>query len=221
MFEFIRTYQLNIMLFLGAVCTTMTIMLFLTKFLTKRRKWILIIMEIIAALLIFFDRFTYIYSGDQTTTGFIMTRLSNFMVFFLTSAIVFSFNYYLRDLIVNEGKQIVIPRSLSFTGLLSAMGMLGAVISAYTDFYYYFDEYNVYHRGPGFLCCYIVPVLCPIIQYTIILKYRKSFSKFIYTALTLYIFLPILIGIIQIFTCGISIVNMAIVLASVFLYYFT
>lgn len=221
MFEFIRTYQLNIMLFLGAVCTTMTIMLFLTKFLTKRRKWILIIMEIIAALLIFFDRFTYIYSGDQTTTGFIMTRLSNFMVFFLTSAIVFSFNYYLRDLIVNEGKQIVIPRSLSFTGLLSAMGMLGAVISAYTDFYYYFDEYNVYHRGPGFLCCYIVPVLCPIIQYTIILKYRKSFSKFIYTALTLYIFLPILIGIIQIFTYGISIVNMAIVLTSVFLYYFT
>ena len=221
MFEFIRNHQLNIMLCLCAVCATMTVMLFLTKFLTKRRKWILISMEIVATLLLLFDRFAYIYAGSLDSVSFIMVRLSNFMVYFLTSTIVFSFNYYLRDLLLNEGKQTSIPRRLSITGVVSAVGMLCACVSAFTGFYYYFDAQNVYHRGPGFLFCYVVPVLCPLIQYSVIFQYRKSFSRFIFTALTLYIFVPITMGILQIFTYGISIVNMAMVLVSVFLYFFT
>ena len=46
MFDFIRNHQMNIMLVLCAACATMTVMLFLTKFLSKKRKWILIGMEI-------------------------------------------------------------------------------------------------------------------------------------------------------------------------------
>lgn len=91
MFEVIRNHQLNIMLCLCAACFTMGVMLFLTKFLSKRRKWILIAMEIVATLLLFFDRMAYIYAGDVDAMGFMMVRVSNFMVFFLTSATVFSF----------------------------------------------------------------------------------------------------------------------------------
>ena len=221
MFEFIRNHQLNIMLCLCATCATMIIMLLFTKFLTKRRKWILISMEMIATLLLFFDRLAYIYAGQSGSTGYIMVRLSNFMVFFLTSAVVFNFYYYLKDLLLIEGKQKSVPRRLSITGIISAIGMLGAIISAYTGFYYYFDSNNVYHRGPGFLICYVVPVICPLIQYSVIVQYRKCFSKIIYTALSLYIFVPIIVGIIQIFTYGISIVNMSMVLVSVSLYFFT
>ena len=54
MFDFIRDHQMNIMLCLCAACVTMTVMLFLTKFLTNRRKWILIGMEITATLLLIF-----------------------------------------------------------------------------------------------------------------------------------------------------------------------
>ena len=60
MFDFIRSHQMNIMLCLCAACATMTIMLFLTKFLSTRRKWILICMEVVATLLLFFDRMAYI-----------------------------------------------------------------------------------------------------------------------------------------------------------------
>ena len=221
MFEFIKNHQMNIMLCFCAVCATMTVMLFLTKFLSKKRKWILISLEIVATFLLFFDRLAYIYAGNVSSSSYLMVRVSNFMVFILTCAIVFCFNFYLIDLIENEGKVKIKPRRLIVTGFISAIGMLGVIISAFTDFYYYFDSQNNYHRGPGFLLCYIVPVVCPLIQYTVILKYRKSFSKFIYTALTLYIFLPIVTGIIQIYAYGISIVNMTMVMVSVFLYFFT
>ena len=95
MFDFIRNHQMNIMLCLCAACVTMTLMLFLTKFLTRRRKWILITMEVVASLLLFFDRLAYIYSGNIDSIGYIMVRLSNFMVFFLTSSTVLVFDFYL------------------------------------------------------------------------------------------------------------------------------
>ena len=105
--------------------------------------------------------------------------------------------------------------------LLSLLGMILAVISAFTGLYYYFDESNTYHRGSGFLIAYIIPVVCPIMQYTVIRQYRKVFSKLIYISLNLYIFVPIACGILQIFTYGISIVNMSMVAVSVALYIFT
>ncbi|MCR4688858.1 MAG: HD domain-containing protein [Saccharofermentans sp.] len=221
MFEFIRDHQLNIMLALCAVCLAMAGFLVVTKYLSAKRKWILIFMELLATLLLSFDRAAYLYKDVNTDTAYVMVRVSNLMVFFLTSAIVFGFNLYLTDLLLNEGGLKEAPARLKVVNILAFIGMGLAVISHFTGLYYYFDENNVYHRGPGFLICYIVPILGPVIQYTVIHKYRKSFSKLIYISLVLYLAVPIAMGIIQIFTYGISIVNMAMVLVSISLYVFT
>lgn len=220
MYEYIRDHQMNIMLALCAICAMMAVMLLITRFLSKKRKWILILMEIIATALLGFDRAAYLYRGDVSHLGYVMVRLSNFMVFFLTSAVVFGFNLYLSDLLMKEGKRETLSKRLKFVYIGSAIGMLMAVVAHFTGLYYSFDENNIYQRGPGFLLCYIVPVVFPIIQFTVIFQYRKLFSKFIYISLVLYIFVPIVVGIIQIFTYGLSIVNMAMVMVSVSLYVF-
>ncbi len=220
-FAFIKEHQLNIMLILCAICATMAILLLLTRFLDKKRKWILFLMELLAALLIGFDRAAYIYKGDISQTGYIMVRVSNFMIFFLTSAIVLGFNLYLIDLLLKEGKINHIPKRLKVVNIGASVGMALVIVSQFTGLYYSIDEQNQYHRGDGFLICYIVPVLFPIIQYTTIHQYKKAFSRLIYLSLVLYIFVPITAGVIQIFAYGISIVNMAIVMVSVFLYIFS
>ena len=221
MFGFIREHQMNIMLALCAVCTAMAVMLILTRFLSERRKWIMVLMELTATLLLASDRMAYKYKGDISELGFIMVRVSNFMVFFLTSAIVLIFNLYLIDLLTSDGKVKKVPNRLKAVNIGALMGMALVVLSSFTGLYYSFDAENNYHRGPGFLICYIVPVFFPIVQYTVIRQYKKLFSRLIYTSLVLYIFVPIIVGIIQIFTYGISIVNMAMVLVSVCLYIFT
>ncbi len=220
MFDLIRTYQLNIMLLLCGACGILVFLLINTRFLKRSRKIILIIMEIVALFLLWFDRQAYVWSGDISHKGYIMVRLSNFFVFFLTSAIVLGFNLYLSDLLKNEGKCEQLPRRMYFAGSMSVVGMLLAIVSAYTSFYYYFDEANRYHRGRGFLIAYIIPVVCPLLQYTVIRKYKKMFSRLIYISLMLYIFIPIICGILQIFTYGISIVNMSMVGVSISLYIF-
>lgn len=221
MFELIRINQLNIMLFLCGACGILILLLLITRFLSKSRKIVLILMEFVALLLLWFDRWAYIYAGMSGPVGFYMVRISNFAVFFLTSGIVFGFNLYLMDWLRYDGKVDPIPFRMKVVQVLTTLGMLMAVIAAFTDLYYYFDESNRYHRGSGFLIAYIVPILCPILQYTVVRQYRKIFSKLIYVSVVLYIFVPIACGILQIFAYGISIVNMSMVVVSISLYIFT
>ena len=122
---------------------------------------------------------------------------------------------------MHEGGLPAVPLRLIIVQYAAMTGMLLAIISAFTGLYYYFDETNLYHRGHGFLIAYVIPVFAPIIQYTVIHKNKKCFSRLIYTSLVLYIFVPIVCGIIQVFIYGISLVNMAMVLVSIFLYIFT
>ena len=221
MFDFIREHQMNIMLALCAVCAMMMVLLLLTRFLPRGRKWILVLVELIATCLLGFDRAAYIYRGEISRQAYVMVRLSNFMVFFLTSATVLAFNMYLVDLLLTDDKIKKIPKRLIAAQIGAMAGMLMAVVSHFTGLYYYFDEQNVYHRGAGFLIAYIIPVVMPLIQYTVIRQYKKLFSRLIYISLVLYIFVPVVVGIIQIFTYGISIVNMAMVMVSVSLYIFS
>ena len=222
MFEFIRIHQLNIMLALSSACLTFGLLLFVTRFLDKRKKAILIGMEFAATFLLYSDRLAYIYAGDMSTKGYVMVRVSNFLVFFLTAAVVLIFDQYLIDLILRIAQTSeTVPVRLKVVAYAAVFEMVMVIISQFTGLYYYFDENNVYHRGPGFLICYIIPILSPLIQYTAVRRYLRNIGKYIYTSLLLYIFVPIAVGIVQIFTYGISIVNMAMVLVSISLYVFT
>ncbi len=221
MYELIRANQINIMLLLCGACGMIAILLLLTRFLDARRKWAIFLMEIVAFFLLWFDRLAYIYAGDISNRGYVMVRVSNFFAFFLTSVIVFSFNMYVRSLLIDERGQSIPSRRLDIVGVASVISMLIVVASAFSGLYYYFDENNRYYRGPGFLLAYVIPIVGPLIQYSVIRQNKKRFSRLIYISLVLYIFVPIICGIIQIFAYGISIVNMAMVAVSVSTYIFS
>ena len=221
MFNFLIEYQLDIMLILCGSCGILALLLAFTHFLPVRRKKILILMELIALFLLWFDRQAYIYAGVAGLKGYVMVRVSNLLVFFLTPAVVFGFNLYLTDWLLTEGKLPSVPKRLRIVAYLSIAGMALSVVSALTDLYYYFDASNTYHRGQFFFIAYIIPIICPITQYTVIRQYKKIFSRLIYTSMVLYIFVPIISAVIQAFAYGISLVNMSMVLVSISLYIFT
>ncbi len=116
MFELIRENQLNLMLLLCGACAILVFLLLLTRFLSRNRKIILTLMEVMAVFLLWFDTLAYVYAGTPGQMGYVMGRLSNFMVFFLTPGVVFGFNLYLNDLLTNEGKIAKVPARLKFTG---------------------------------------------------------------------------------------------------------
>lgn len=220
MMQFIIDHQLNIMMLLSGICGALTILIIVSRALSKRRRIALSAMEITGMLLITFDRLAYIYSGDTSRTGYIMVRLSNFIVFFMTSMIVYAFNLYLSDLLTEEGKMKEPPKRLKVVSVMAVLGMLLIVVSQFTGIVYTFDEMNRYHRGSGFLLCYVMPILGPLIQLSVVVQFRKKFSRIIYISLLLYLIVPMVASIIQIFTYGISLTNMMVVIVSLSTYIF-
>ena len=117
--EYLRVHQLDLMLVLIGICLILAIMAFMSKSLSRRRKALLMSMELGAMFLLVFDRFAYIYRGNISSTGYWMVRISNFIVFFLMLFLEAAFNAYLIDLYTSEGGLDKIPRRL-IAGLVIA-----------------------------------------------------------------------------------------------------
>ncbi|MCR5650081.1 MAG: diguanylate cyclase [Lachnospiraceae bacterium] len=220
MMVFFADHQLNMMLALSGICATLSILIIIAKALTVRRRAVLVTVELTAFGLVTFDRLAYIFSGQAGTAGYLMVRISNFFVFFLTSGMVLAFNIYIGDLLMSEGQLESLPKRLKLTMAMAMTGMLLIVLSQFTGLIYYIDESNIYHRSPMFILCYAAPVIAPLIQLSVIIQHRKRFNRSIFISLVLFIVVPIVTGIVQIFAYGLSLVNMSMVLVALTLYIF-
>ena len=218
--EILRLYQANVMLLMSGICGIMALFALLTKTMSKKRKIILVMLELGAMLLMIADRRAYIYRGDVSTMGWWMVRISNFLVFFLTLFVLYCFNLYLINLYMHEGGLAAAPIRLKVAKILAIIGMVMVVISQFTSLYYTFDEMNQYQRSPGFVICYIIPITILVLQISVILQYRKSMSSLTWTSLILFTSLCIIASIAQVFMYGISLTNISIVILSALLYIF-
>ena len=207
---FLLKYQLDIMLFLGGICTVLAVLTLMTTALSPRRRRILAMMEAGAALLLLADRFAYIYRGDPSALGWWMVRVCNFLVFFLPLDLGHGFTLYLCDLYRNEGGMKKIPRRLRFCEVLYALGIVLLIVSQFTGLYYYFEGNNIYHRSPGFAICYIIPILILITQLSVVVQYGAKVSRDVQFSLVIYASAPIAASLIQLFAYGISLTNLMI-----------
>ena len=220
MFEFLAENQLNIMLALGSICGMTAVYSMVSRSLSLRRKIALIGMDISSMVLLFSDRYAYIYRGRVDTLGFFMTRTCNFLVFTMTIVVIFCVNQYIKDLCINEGRAEKVPNVLFVNDELAAIGILLVIVSQVTGFYYMFDENNRYVRAPGYIVSYVIPVLMAVIEITVVMKYYRRFRKKIFFPLVSFSIMPLLGGLIQYFVYGISFINIGIVLMVIIIYMF-
>ena len=205
--EFLHKYQLDVMLFLAGICAVLAGLTLMTRTLSSKRRRILFMMEIAAALMLVAERLAYIYRGDPSETGFWMVRICNFLNFLLILDLGHGFSLYLRDLYKNEGGLQKSPIQLRICDFLYVVGAVLLVVSQFTGLYYTFDAQNTYHRAPGFIISYIIPVLVFLLQLSVIIRYRGRLSRAIQFSLLIYAFTPFLASLIQLFTYGVSLMN--------------
>ena len=220
MLDYLRGHQLEIMLVLSSICALLAFFACITKSISRKKRAGLLLTELSAAIMLWADRLAYIYRGNTSDFGWFMVRFSNFTVFFFTLFIIFSFNIYLEDLFVSNGKEKNVPKRLYAVSILVALGILMLIISQFTGWYYFFDETNHYQRGPLFIVCYIVPLVSLFIQLSSIFDLYSSLSRVIRSSLICFTVIPIIASIVQIFVYGISLTNISIVGTAVLLYIF-
>ena len=218
--DFLRSFQLDVMLFLGGACGILAVMTLLARSLPARTKHILAAMETSAMLLLFVDIFAYKYNGDPSKLGYYMARFSNGMGYFLVLFIPFLLTRYLNDLFINEGKLRKKPVLLRICDYLFIVGFILLLVAPFNRMYYWIDADNVYHRGSWHMLCYVIPFIMVILQETTIVIHRNRLPKRFVYALFISISLPIYATVAQIFLFGLSLTTITMALVVIVFYTF-
>ena len=219
MFEFLRAYQTEMMLVLSGICAMVALFACVTRYPSKARKVAQILMALSAMLLLIGEVLGEQFYGVATPVGFWMARICNFVVFITMLLIIQAFTMYLTDM-VRIDFELPVPKRLYVTAGLILVGEALVIISQFTGLYYTFDAMNVYHRSSAYAVSYIFPLLALLLLLSVILQYRKQMRPRIWVTMALFAVVPLIASIIQLFTYGIYLTDMATVGMVVVLYLF-
>ena len=152
------------------------------------------------------DALAYVYRGDPTNVGFIMVRISNFVVFAGMFALLAFGNKLLDTLLEERGAGENKKQRNTVYGLCGA-GVALIVLSSFLGFLYSFDSQNLYHRG---ILYTVLPVLAAAAVFILIartLNERDALPESEYKALMCIWVLPVLGMAAQTLYYGISLSN--------------
>ena len=147
------------------------------------------------------------YYGIRIVT-FFEFLVSGFMIYMLTLLILF---------IANPGKMARIMNYIFLT--LLAIHSIGLIVDQFTNFYYYFDELNVYHRSRGYVMSNIMHILMLCQNIFLLLRYKSKFDKRLASAIWIYLLVPLAAIGAQILFQEIQFIILATVIAAVYLYF--
>ena len=217
--DFLKDFQLDVMLFMCGMCGILAIMTLVTKTLPLKTKLILASMEISAMLLLLFDRFSYAFRGDESAPGRVMVKICNGAVYYLSLIIPFLVSRYLVDLYENEANSPGAPIPIIVCDVTFFIGIVLLTVSQFTGLYYTFDEHNLYQRAPLNFLSYIFPFVMVLLQEFVLIRNRKLIKRRFTASLMISIALPSVASVFQFFIYGLSIINLT--TASVVIVFYT
>ena len=93
------------------------------------------------------------------------------------------------------------------------------VIGCFNGMVYYFDEGNVYRRGPLYLLCNLSPLAMLLINLVLLARHGRKLDPRVRTAFLIYLIAPVAAIAIQSFTYGIQYIILASVCAAVYMFF--
>lgn len=184
----------------------------------QKRKWMLC-MQLSSAVLLGSDAVAWAFRGVSGQTGYLMVRISNFLVFALSDVMLLLFHGYVCCYLfekVKPGKHQNFRIKAVY--LIALTGIFLVVLSQFTHFYYYFDADNFYHRNPAYVLSSIIPMAGLLLDLSLLIQYRKNISGDIFVSMLSYIALPVLAMVAQIFYYGFSLINLSICIAMILMF---
>ncbi|MBP5696670.1 MAG: hypothetical protein J6X11_08505 [Treponema sp.] len=231
MTDFTRIISIASLAFISFFCFQVGVFLWSGHKIRQNGRRTLILIEFFTGFLLLFDALAYFYRGDVSATGYYMVRVCNFFVYACNFSISFFFCFYVCEFIkqsrlsfslllhpiaaVKDG----IPIQLFIVFFLCFVGVAFTVFSQFTNFFYYFDEKNLYHRSSFYSLSVLLGLLPGLILLTMLLQNRKKLAKNVFVSLFLYFILP-LIGIVLILVFyGFPWVNISLGFGALHLFY--
>lgn len=215
----IKHVQMSVLLFGSILCFFIFIFCGILQYQSKSRKLALLHIELSTSILLLADYFAYLFRGDTSTLGYWMVRIANFLVFFFIYVELNGLNQYLRTFTYQSAKGGKVKYRLIL--VMTILGMMGIALSQFTGIFYSIDENNLYQRGPLFYVSFIAPLVIYGLILSVVIEYRRIFSKMIFYALILFSTLPVVCSILQSFFYGLSLLNLSMGVCAIILFVFS
>ena len=146
--------------------------------------------------------------GTTNSIGQVMVRISNFGEFFFAFLLCFFFSVYILNILGGrENKKLRIWYILA--SVILVLGELLVIVSQFTGWLYYIDEYAIYHRGNLHWISGALGTASLLFNAIAIFMHRKRLKPVQRTVLMLYIGIMVLANIASLLFYGISFILLA------------
>lgn len=199
-------------------CLIISICLFMGRRSGEGYWKLMLYMQLVNVLLLVMDAFAWGFRGSPGHLGYWMVRISNCSVFILQYVMVALYHTWICKTIFDKQKTEKTPRVVYSVYGIETTAILFIVISQFTNWFYYFDANNVYHRSTLFPIAIVLGLMGGGIDFYLMLRYRKRISKMTFMSELSYIVLPLLAVIIQFLFYGVSWINLAITISLVIMF---
>lgn len=199
------------------VCLFGVIVVLIGKTIDRKTGKYFLLFFIFLALDLLSNMMGLITKGHTGRGYFYAVRIANFSEFFFGYLLAVWVTWYILHCI-DEEKRMKRLRAGVIVFYLIQILMLA--VSQFTKLYYYIDAENVYHRGDGFWISQVFGICSMILNAIIIIKNRDVLSKNEKWAFGIYIILPLIGLVIQIFTYGFYTLLYATILSAVAMFIF-
>lgn len=163
------------------------------------------------------DVCAYLFRGKSGFLPYYMVRIANFCVFFANYVLIVVFTLYIAFLVRQKNgnvNRIWLYASIGTAGI----GMVNLLLSSFTRHLYYFDEMNLYHRGPAFMSIIAIAAVGLVWLALALIRHRKAIGNQNFLALFSYIVLLLVTTVIQSRVYGISLTNHATTISVLLVY---
>ena len=179
-----------------------------------KRLWKMVLMN---NFILVSDALAYIYRGDTTPLGVVMTHTANFSLFALEFTLLIMFVRYVKYLTDSKNSQRTEIWEYAALAILS-VGFAGLIATQFTGLYYFFDNTNHYHRGNGawisFASCIAVILICVVKLWL----NRKVLSKNVKTTLFICVIIFSACIAVQFIFYGLSLINIGLTVSLLLMY---
>lgn len=174
--------------------------------------------DFVVALLLLMDSFAWMFRGDASEIGLIMTRVSNFAVIAI-SAFLPAFMTSLIDAKYGDKTDFPLNTFVFAVYMLAITALICLTINIWTGNFYTFNEGNYFQRGEFYFIFFTMSGISMILCANMLILNRKNIPKTEYLSMLGFFSVPFVAMLIQAVFYGIQLINLGIGMFTIMLFF--
>ena len=219
----ILTTQMVFLIFEAIFCLLSAQVYSVSRDTLRFRKSVVLSLNISCGIMLICERLFYVYNGSTERVDVIVMHVVNAAVYYLIALLLLFYAMLVAIRLFGrfDLKSADMPgrgRFLIVCGIVVAAVIL-ITVSQFTGIYYYFNEVNIYQRGPLFWLAAAMPTVGVILVASVIIQYRNRITRSQEFVLLSYLVLPLIGEVVQILFIGNSFMNICIGLSVLLMFF--